>query len=75
MSETLKACASAAMVLIGTVAGAIGFELDGDMLTNVVSAACVLIATAWGVWHNHNFTKAAQEGQKVVDELKCWEEE
>lgn len=70
MSETLKACASATVVLIGTVAGAIGFELDGDMLTNVVSAACVLIATAWGVWHNHNFTKAAQEGQKVVDGIK-----
>ena len=30
----------------------------------------MLAATIWGIWHNHNFTSAAQEGQLVTDGIK-----
>ena len=68
--ESMKALVSAFMVIACALAGALGIDLDADALQNVLSAVLLLAATVYGVWKNHNFTQAAQEGQKVVDAIK-----
>lgn len=73
--ETMKAVVSAAVVVIVAALGAVGIDADADALQNVLSAALFLAATAYGVWKNHNFTLAAQEGQKVVAAIKSGEME
>ena len=74
-NETMKACVSALGVLIVAGAGLFGFDLDADLVQNALSALAFLAALAWGVWNNFNFTKAAQEGQKVTDAIKRGEAE
>lgn len=69
-TETIKACVSALGVLIVACAGMFGFDLDAGMVQNGLSALAFIAAFAWGIWKNHNFTKAAQEAQKVCDALK-----
>lgn len=69
-NETVKACVSGAVVIVVAVASACGIDIDGDMLTNVICAALLVLATGYGCWKNHNFTQAAQEGQKLIDEIK-----
>lgn len=71
--ETIKAAVSALGVLIVACAGMIGFDLDADMVQNGLSIAAFLAAFAWGIWKNHNFTKAAQEAQKVLNATKAGE--
>lgn len=73
--ESMKAVVSAAVVVIVAALGAVGIDADADALQNVLSAALFLAATAYGVWKNHNFTQAAQEGQKVVAAIKSGEME
>ena len=74
-TETIKAIISALGVLIVACAGMVGFDVDADMVQNVLSIAAFLAAFAWGIWKNHNFTEAAQEAQKVLDGIKAGEVE
>lgn len=69
-AETIKAVVSMIIVVIVSVLSAIGIDVDGDALTNVVYAVLLIVVTAYGCYRNHNFTQAAQEGQKLIDELK-----
>lgn len=69
--QTIKAAVSAIVVVAVSVFSAFGIDIDGDALTNVICAVLLVASTIYGVWRNHNFTKAAQEGQKLVDEIKC----
>lgn len=71
--ETIKAVVSALAVLIVAGAGMFGFDLDAGMVQNGLSVVAFLAALAWGIWKNHNFTKAAQEAQKVLDATKAGE--
>lgn len=68
--ETIKACVSALGVLIVACAGMFGFDLDAGMVQSSLSAIAFIAAFAYAIWKNHNFTKAAQEAQKVCDALK-----
>lgn len=69
-TETIKAIISAAVVFICAIAGALGLDLSTETVWQVASAIVFVAAVAWGIWKNHNFTAAAQEGQALVDEIK-----
>lgn len=69
--ETIRATVSAVIVVLVAVLSAFGIEVDGDAMTNVVCAVILIGVTIYGVWTNHNFTQAAQEGQKLIDEIKA----
>lgn len=71
--ETIKAVVSALAVLIVAGAGMLGFDLDAGMVQNGLSIVAFMAALAWGIWKNHNFTKAAQEAQKVLNATKAGE--
>lgn len=71
--ETIKAVVSALAVLIVAGAGMLGFDLDAGMVQNALSIVAFMAALAWGIWKNHNFTKAAQEAQKVLNATKAGE--
>lgn len=69
-AQTIKACVSTLVLVLVTVASSFGISIDGDALTNVVCAVILIAATVYGCYRNHNFTQAAQEGQKLIDEIK-----
>ena len=69
-NETAKAVVAALFTVFAATLGALGINYDATILQNVLSAAVFLAATVFGVWKNFNFTRAAQEGQKVTDAVK-----
>lgn len=69
--QTIKAIVSTIVTVTITVLSAFGIDVDGDLLTNVLCAVVLVGATIYGCYKNHNFTKAAQEGQKLIDEIKA----
>ena len=69
-TQTIKAIISTILVIVVSLFGALGIDVDGAAVENVLYAAIFLVSTFYGCWRNHNFTKAAQEGQKLIDELK-----
>lgn len=71
MNETIKATASALAVIIVNVASLFGIGMDEGVWADGLCAVAMLLSTMWGIWHNHNFTHAAQEGQKVTDGIKA----
>ena len=51
--------------------GVTQFEgVTADTVYMVVSTVVMVIAWAYGIWKNHNFTAAAYEAQGVLDQLK-----
>lgn len=74
--ETIKAIVNTIVVVAVTVLSAFGINIDGDMLVNVLCAIVLVGATIYGCYKNHNFSKAAQEGQLLIDEIKAnkWRE-
>ena len=70
MDERLKAIISAAAVLIVNALSFWGISLDINELTNALFAIAMLVSTVWAIWKNHNFTRAAQQGQLVTNQLK-----
>lgn len=71
MNETVKATASALAVIIVNVASLFGIAMDEGVWADGLYAVAMLLSTMWGIWHNHNFTQAAKEGQKVTDGIKA----
>lgn len=69
-----KSVVSAVVVIVVYVASLFGVSLDAGLVTTTVSVAAALAALAWGVWKNHNFTDAANQAQKVLDDLKSKED-
>lgn len=74
MSERAKAIVSAIVVLAVNVAAMLGYDLDPDITQQVILIFVMLAATGWALWKNHNFTDAAAEAQRYLDELKSGEE-
>lgn len=56
--------------MIATMAGWNPIKYDEDSIYVTVSTIATIITWAYGFWKNNNFTAAAREGQKVVDEIK-----
>ena len=62
---------SAIVVLVVQVAAIFGLTVDANAVNVFVGGAAVLIVTAYSLWKNHNFTDAANEAQKTLEELKA----
>lgn len=61
------------LVLVNIVATMLGYkpiEYDESSVYPAVSIVVTIVTWAWGFWKNNNFTDAAREGQKVIDEIK-----
>lgn len=71
MSEKIKAIISAAVVLVANVAALWGVSIDTNVWINGLCAIAMLVATIWGIWHNHNFTPEAAQAQELLDKLKA----
>lgn len=50
--------------------GIIGIAVDESAIDFWVSVAVLVAAIFWSIWKNHNFTAAAQQGQKLIEILK-----
>ncbi len=71
MSEATKATVSAAAVIVVNLAMyAFGVNLDQTIVTQVIGGAVIIATTLYAAWKNHNFTKAAQQGQLVTNRIK-----
>lgn len=71
IDERWKAIFSAIGVIIINVAALMGIDLgDGATIQNVLLGCAWIASLAWAIWKNHNFTRAASEGQKVTDAIK-----
>lgn len=69
-AQTIKAIASACAVLAVNIAAVFGYSVSEDMATQAFTIVAVIIATAYGLWKNHNFTAAAQQAQLLLGDLK-----
>lgn len=69
--ETIKAVVSMLIVVMVSSFGALGIDVDATALENVIYAILFLGATVFGCYKNHNFTKAAQRGQELINEIKA----
>jgi len=70
MDERTKAIISAAVVLIVNVAAMFSISIDQDVLIKAFFSIADLVAMAWAIWKNHNFTPQAIEAQQYLDLLK-----
>jgi SPP1 family holin len=56
--------------MVATMAGWNPIPYDEDSIYITVSTIVTIVTWAYGFWKNNNFTTAAKEGQKVIDEIK-----
>jgi hypothetical protein len=70
MEEKTKAIISAIVVLIANLAALWGVSIDQGVWVNGLCAVVMLVSSIWAIWKNHNFTKEAQQGQLVTNQLK-----
>lgn len=56
-----SACAMAGQPLL---------DLGEDQITGVVNVVVLVAAWVWGFWKNNNFTQAAKDAQKLLEEEK-----
>ena len=68
--ERNQSIISAIVILAVNIAAMVGFNIDADALQQVIMAACLIAATVWGIWTNHNFTDAAMKAQHYLNYLK-----
>lgn len=57
--------------MIASMAGWNPIKYDENSIYVTVSTIATIVTWAYGFWKNNNFTAAAKEGQKVVDEIKA----
>ena len=71
IDERWKAIFSAVGIIIVNAFALMGIDLgDGAQVQDVMLALAWLASLAWAIWKNHNFTFAAEQGQRVVDAIK-----
>ena len=52
------------------IAGQPLLDLGEDQITGVVNVVVLVAAWVWGFWKNNNFTQAAKDAQKLLEEEK-----
>lgn len=57
--------------MVASMAGWNPIKYDENSIYVTVSTIATIVTWAYGFWKNNNFTAAAKEGQKVVDEIKA----
>lgn len=71
-SQTATAFARLIVSMAAAVAATFGWTLDADFLLNItlsIIAIFLFVYSCW--WKNNNVTEAAQESQRVLDEIKA----
>lgn len=74
-SEQIKATISILVIFVVNIANLLGYALDANLLTNIFLTIAAFIAIGYGVWKNHNFTKAAGIAQNLLNDLKNKDDE
>lgn len=69
-SETAVAILRMLMPIIACIASTVGWAYDADMWTNIALSALTVVLFIYTWWKNNNITEAAQEAQKLLDEIK-----
>ena len=62
-----------ALALINQLLAAFGYSvipIEDETVNSLISAAFTIISAVTAWWKNNSFTKAALEGDKVMNELK-----
>ena len=73
-SETIIAFIRLCLGLVAGVAASFGWALEIDLWQNIIISVAAVLLFIWIWWRNNNVTEAAQEAQRVLDELKCTED-
>ena len=68
--EQLKALIQMVGTLVVTLCGIFGYSLAEDEAQQIAVVIVALVVVAYSVWRNANFTKAAAQGQRVLDAIK-----
>jgi len=71
MNERVKAVISAIVIVAINVGVLLGFDIDGDAMTNALMGLAAFLSWCWAIWKNHNFTDEAIEAQRYLDDLKA----
>lgn len=61
--------------VVVTVLTIFGISADADILITVIGSILSIVTFICSWWKNNNITLAAQQAQKVLDDLKSGEEE
>ena len=74
IDERWKAIFSALGIIIVNAFALVGIDFgDGAQMQDALLGLAWIASLAWAIWKNHNFTRAAAEGQRVVDAIKAVE--
>ena len=57
--------------MVASMAGWNPIKYDEGYIYTTVSTIATIVTWAYGFWKNSNLAAAAQEGQKVVDQIKA----
>lgn len=60
--------------VIVTILTICGISADADIILTVAGSILSIVTFVWSWWKNNNITLAAQQAQKVLDDLKGKEE-
>lgn len=74
-SETALALIRLIVPAIASAAAMFGWSLDADLATNIAITLLALATLVWTWWKNNAITEAAQEAQRLFDEIKQTERE
>lgn len=69
-SERLMAFVRLIVPLIVGAAAMFDWAVDADLMMNIAMSVLALVSFVWTWWKNNNVTEAAQEAQKLLDEIK-----
>lgn len=72
-AQTALAIVRLFVPLVVAVAAVFGWTFDAELLLNIMLSAGALLAFIWSWWKNNNITDAAQEAQKLLNEIKAGE--
>lgn len=68
--EKVRSIISAVVLIVIEVASLAGVSISENEVTSIGSAVLAVIVLVYGIWKNHNFTDAAVDAQKYLDQLK-----
>lgn len=69
-AETIAAFARLVSTLLINMAAVFSWNINEDLVVNVIISALGVLMMGVTWWRNNNITEAAQEAQLLLDELK-----
>lgn len=74
-SQSGLAFARLLATLLVSVFATFGWTFDADLVFNLLLSAIAVALFVYSWWKNNNITEAAQEAQKVLDQIKVAEKD